>query len=156
MFTYENGILIALIMWAWGFISIIIRSNSLFSKNLRKVGKRISWFDLSIIDITHQDAQRTNTKRILLFVFWWIILPLPFVLTSWAYVLIALAMLVYRVSKDFGVPVSVKEFRWKLRNTDMDFDQIVKELMILSDQNLSELEVTKQSLRQSIRDRQLN
>lgn len=65
-------------------------------------------------------------------------------------------MLAYRITKDFGAPVSVKEFRWKLRNMDMNFDQIIKELMILSDTNPSEFEVVKQNLRQSIKDRQID
>lgn len=156
MFTYENGFAIALLMWAWSFISIIIKSNSLFSKNLKKLGKKISWFDLSIADITYNDAKITRTKRVMFFIFWWVILPLPFTLTSWVYVFIVSAMFIYRITKDFGAPADVKGFRWKLRNIDMGFDQLVKELMIISNQDLSELEKVKQEIRQSIKERQIN
>ena len=71
---------------------------------------------------------------------------LPFVLASWLYVAYVVGLLIYRKSKDSGAPQAVREFRWKLRNTDMTFDQLVKELMKVSDRDPDEFEKVKADL----------
>ena len=71
---------------------------------------------------------------------------LPFVLASWLYVAYVVGLLIYRKSKDSGAPQAVREFRWKLRNTDMTFDQLVKELMKASDRDPDEFEKVKADL----------
>ena len=71
---------------------------------------------------------------------------LPFVLASWFYVAYVVGLLIYRKSKDSGAPQAVREFRWKLRNTDMTFDQLVKELMKVTDQDPTEFEQVKADL----------
>jgi hypothetical protein len=75
---------------------------------------------------------------------------LPFVLASWLYVAYVVGLILYRRSKDSGAPQAVREFRWKLRNTEMTFDQIVKELMKVTDQNPADFEKVKADLIQEL------
>lgn len=154
MFSYENGLILALLMWFWGFISVILRSNSLLSKNLKKIGKKISWFDLSITDITYNDAKISTFKRVVFFILWWVALPFLFVFTSWVYVFVVIFVFAYRLKKDFGAPQAYKEFRWKLKNIDMSFEQIIKEMMIASNQDLSEFDKVKEEITQDMQEKQ--
>ena len=69
---------------------------------------------------------------------------LVFTLTSWLYVAGVVAMFVYSKSKDSGVPESIRAYRWKLKNVDMSFEDMVREVMKLSEnypRNLSSFEI---------------
>ncbi|MDM1720525.1 hypothetical protein [Acinetobacter towneri] len=154
MFSYENGLILALLMWIWGFISVIIRTNSQMSRNLKKIGKKISWFDLSLKDITYRDAKISPIKKIAFFALWFVILPFPFIFTSWVYVFASTFLFVYRVKKNFGMPQSYKEFQWKLKNIDMSFDEIIKEMMLATNQDMSKLEDVKEEIRLSMQENQ--
>lgn len=154
MFSYENGLILALLMWLWGFIDVIIRTNSQMSRNLKKIGKKISWFDLSLKDITHNDMKISPIKKIAFFILWFVILPFPFIFTSWAYVFVFTFLFIYRVKKNFGMPQSYKEFQWKLKNIDMSFDEIIKEMMLATNQDMSKLEEVKEEFRLSMQENQ--
>ena len=77
---------------------------------------------------------------------------LPFVLLSWVQVFLYIGMAIYRKSKDAGAPQSVKEFRWRMRNVDMTFDEIIKELLKLNGKDLSEFDATKAAVIQEMRE----
>ena len=74
------------------------------------------------------DLSRSTTSKILKYLLV-VGIGLPFVLLSWLNVGLAIATILYRRAKDSGAPQAVREFRWKLRNTDLTFDQLVRESM---------------------------
>ena len=139
MFSYEDGVFVAFLCWSWISIAAVIAINSRMERNLNKIGQRLSWLTMNIKTISQNDAHRTFIGKFLKFVLIYG-LGLPFVLTSWLYVVYVVGLLIYRKSKDSGAPQAVREFRWKLRNKDMTFDELVKELMKVSDKDLSEFE----------------
>lgn len=52
------------------------------------------------------------------------------------------------------MPQSYKEFQWKLKNLDMSFDEIIKEMMLATNQDMSKLEDVKEEIRLSIQENQ--
>ena len=60
--------------------------------------------------------------------------------------LLAVAGMIYRLAKDAGAPQTVREFRWRLRNQDLTFDQLIKELIKASNEDQSKFEEFKASL----------
>jgi uncharacterized protein (DUF1786 family) len=68
-------------------------------------------------------------------------------------VALAVGTIIYRKSKDSGAPQAVREFRWKLKNTDLTFDQLVKELMKVSDQDPSDFERVRSQMLQELKER---
>ena len=104
------------------------------NRNLHKIGQRLSWLTMTPKPMSAEELNYTTFRKVLKFLLLYGT-GLPFVLTSWLYVAYVIALIIYRKSKDSGAPQAVREFRWKLRNTDMNFDQIVKELMKVSDQD---------------------
>lgn len=154
MFTYENGILFAFLLWIIGVVRVIILSNSRAQKNLEKIGKRISYNLGMIVDITYDQESKlwTITKFILLH----ILLPLPFVMLSWVYVVFSVIFYIYVFLKDLGAPQNIKEFRWKLRNTDLTLDQLIMHLIKINDHNPNDFESIKKELVENIRYRKQN
>lgn len=144
MFTYENGLTVALLIWFLGFIRIILIANSKTQKNLKLVGKRMS-YNLGMI-VDYDFNYESKVWKIFKFFFFNIVLSLPFVLFSWGYVLFICTSYLYVLVKDLGAPQSVKEFRWKIRNLDMSFDQMIKELMKMDDQNPNDFEKIKKEM----------
>lgn len=151
MFTYENGLSVALLIWLLGFIRIILVANSKTQKNLKLVGKRMS-YNLGMI-VDYDFKYESIGWRIAKFFFFNVVLSLPFILFSWGYVLFICASYIYVFFKDFGAPQSVKEFRWKMRNVDMSFDQMIKELMKVQDQNPDDFEKIKMDMIENINQR---
>lgn len=145
MFEYESGLILAFLLWLWITISAIVSINSRMNRNLQKIGQRLSWLTMSPKPISPEEASQTTFRKVMKFLLLYGT-GLPFVLASWLYVLYVVILLVYRKTKDSGAPQAVREFRWKLRNTDMTFDQLVKELMKVSDQDPSTFEKVKADL----------
>ncbi len=152
MFSYESGVWLAFLLWLWTVISAIVGLNSKMARNLNKIGQRLSWLTMTPKPISPEEANYSWIRKLMKFLLVHGI-GLPFILTSWLYVTYSLGVLLYRKSKDSGAPQVVREFRWKLRNTDMSFDQIVKELMKVSDQDTAEFERVKSELLQELEDR---
>lgn len=132
---YEQGIVIALLLWLYTTVVMIIKKNSLMEKNLNRIGKTISIAGTGIKDIKYPKdsigksvAKHTLMASIGLFL----------TLFSWGYVLLVGGTLIYTFMKDIGVPQSIKEWRWKLKNLDMTFDELIKE--ILKQEGLAESE----------------
>ena len=131
---YESGLAVAFILWFIGNINLLISINSRFEKNLNKIGQRLSWLTLMPVPMKMADVKMTNVLKIFTFS---LIALIGFflILLSWMFVALYVGSFVYKKMKDIGAPKTVKEFRWKLRNTDMTFDQIVKEVMKVTDQD---------------------
>lgn len=123
---YETGILAALVLWLYSTVSMFIRKNSMMEKNLNRIGRQISITGLGVSDMKYpkEAAGKTFAKQALIAA-----LGLLFVLSSWLYVVISGGMIAYALFKDLGVPQSIKEWRWKLKNLDMTFDEMIKEIV---------------------------
>ena len=117
-------------------------------RNLNKVGQRLSWLTMTPTPMAAGESESRGI-RILLFILLHAV-GLAFVLTSWAAVVYFFGTLLYRRAKDAGAPQTVKEFRWKLRNQDLTFDQMVRELMKVSDQDQADFERIKAELLQEL------
>lgn len=84
--------------------------------------------------------------KIIKIIFFHVVLSFPFIFLSWLYVLFVIGSYCYVFFKDVGAPQSVKEFRWKIRNIDMTFDQMIKELMKLDEQDPNDFEIVKKEM----------
>jgi hypothetical protein len=127
MFDYESGCLIAFLIFVYGNFNVLVQSNSRMEKNLNKVGMRLSWLTLSPKEMTSSTDNPTFTKKLFKFSII-VFVGLLFVLLSWLQVLLFIAGYLYKASKDAGAPSYVKEYRWKLKNVDMTFDVIAREM----------------------------
>ena len=52
-----------------------------------------------------------------------------------------------------GAPQSIKEFRWRLRNIDLTFDELIKGLMVLEGQDLSDFDKVKSDYKEYLHNR---
>ena len=128
---YEAGVGIAFLLWLFYAGSCVVRANSLFARNLAKLGMRISYLDLKPKPMTTADVHRSPVGHFLrgsLVV----LVALPFVLASWLYVLWFAGAFIFARSKDAGAPTAVREWRWRMKNVDMSFDDAVAELLKLN------------------------
>ena len=120
---YEQGILVAFLLWLYSTVMMIVRKNSLMEKNLNRIGKKISITGIGVTDIKYlQDSMGKSIAKYTLTA----VLGLILIVFSWGYVLLVGGTFAYTFMKDIGVPQSVKEWRWKLKNLDMSFDEIIK------------------------------
>lgn len=154
MFTYESGIFIAFLLWLYGVIRIILLANSKTQKNLKIIGKRMS-YNLGVIE-DYDYKKEPSTWNVVKFLLFHVFLPLPFILLSWINVVYVVGSYIYVFLKDTGAPQSVKEFRWKLRNVDMSLDQIIKESMKISDQSPDDFEKIKKEILENIQSRKVS
>lgn len=142
---YFIGVLFALLLWLWGAIYLIVALHSQFERNLNKIGQRLSWVTLTPKAMDSDDENRPLWRAIgkyLLIVGF----GFPWILLSWLNVGLAVAMMIYRRSKDAGAPQAIRELRWKMRNLDMPFDQVVKEMMKASGEEPEKFESVKADL----------
>jgi hypothetical protein len=154
VFTYENGLVIAFLLWLYNTISIIVAFNSTLERNLNRMGKRHSYLTLQAVELTSEDQARSTLKKLMVYL-GVMAFNLVFVIFSWLQVAVLIATLVYRKSQDFGAPQSVKEFRWKMKNVDMPFDQLMKALMKLNEEDPSNFEVFRERVRNNLLERDL-
>ena len=68
---------------------------------------------------------------------------LAFVLLSWLYVASSAGVFMWNWSKNQGAPQVIREYRWKMRNIDMDVDTLVRETFKLSEKPPEEFEKFK-------------
>jgi hypothetical protein len=128
---YGTGVGLAFLLWLFYAASCVVRANSLLARNLAKVGMRISYLDLKPTPMTAADVQRSLIGRFLRASLA-VLVALPFVLGSWLYVLWFVGAIIFAKSKDAGAPTAVREWRWRMKNVDMSFDDAVTELLKLS------------------------
>jgi len=149
--TYEDGIGVALLLWLFNAIMIVVNVNSRMNRNLNKLGQRLSWLSFSAKVMNRDDLTRPWWKSFLKYLLI-VGFNLVFTLTSWLYVAAAVAMFVYSKSKDSGVPEPIRAYRWKLKNVDMSFDDMVREVMKLSEKPPEEFEQFRADMRTAIDD----
>lgn len=147
--TYENGVGVALLLWFFNAIMIVVSVNSQMNRNLKKVGQRLSWLTLTAKAMDRADLNRPWWKSLLKYLLI-VGLNLVFTLASWLYVAGVVVMYVYGKSKDSGAPEAIRAYRWKLKNVDMSFDDMVREAMKLSDKPPEEFEQFREDLRGAI------
>ena len=154
MFTYENGLIVSFLLYCFYVFNLLMTINSLAEKNLNKVGERYSWLTLKPKLMDSNDFDRPFIKKVGKFslVIVWHGL---FVFLSWLNVCINVGYFFYSRYKDSGAPQVVKEFRWKLRNLDMTFDEICLELIKVKGLELEDFDVVKEELIEFVNKRRI-
>lgn len=142
---YESGLLVAFLLWLFSMVMLLVSVNSQFERNLNKIGQRLSWVTLTPIEIQPADLRRSMAVKVLRF-FFIAAFGLFFVVFSWLYVVVWIGGFAYRKSKDAGAPQVIREFRWKLRNVDMTFDEVARGLMKATDQEGIEFDDFREAL----------
>ncbi|MGB3109982.1 MAG: hypothetical protein WBB40_05265 [Psychrobacter alimentarius] len=132
---YETGVTVAFLLWLYGCISTVVRKNSLLEKNLNRIGKKTSLLGSDIVDVRYpkDSASKSMLKYVAVMG-----VSLILIVFSWLYVAVSLFAIFYSFRKDLGVPLVIKEYRWKLRNVDMSFDEIIKAIVQLEGLDESE------------------
>lgn len=128
---YETGVLVAFLIWLYRVGAAVIVLNSRMAANLRKVGMRVSMTTLSAKPMSDSDRKRSWVGSLARFLVVALI-GLAGVFFSWLSVVTTVGFFLYAKSKDAGQPAAVREFRWKLRNLDMSFEQLAKEMYALN------------------------
>lgn len=154
MFDYETGIFVALLFWLYHAVMIVVSANSRLERNLNRMGQRLSWLTLTPKPMEPNDLSRSFIAKVFRYLLV-VGIGLPFVLLSWVNVAIAVATILYRRTKDSGAPQAVRELRWKLRNTDLTFDQLVRESMKVTDEDPSKFEEFRASMINELEERGL-
>lgn len=154
MFSYENGLAIAFFLWLIGTIHMLVSINSKLQRNLNKIGQRLSWITLSPKPMEAEDLSRSTFSKTVKFIFIAGI-GLVSVLLSWLYVAMFFGTFIYKRIKDAGAPQAVREFRWKLRNADLSFDQLAKELMKVLEHDPANFEKFREDLVQDLKNQGL-
>lgn len=152
MFTYETGVVVALLLWLYNAVMIVVSVNSQFERNLNRIGQRLSWLTLTPKPMEQEDQGRSAWSKALRYLLI-VGIGLPFILLSWLNVALAAAIMIYRYSKDRGAPQAIRELRWRMRNVDMPFDQLVKELMKASDADPSKFDEFRANLVRELEER---
>lgn len=128
MLSYENGVLVALLIWAYHMVMTLILINSKFERNLNKIGLRLSWYVLNIKPMSANDKNASILKKIGKFL---LIAAMGFIgiFFSWVTVAWQIGAFLYLRNKNSGEPQSVREFKWHLKNRELTFDQVLREFM---------------------------
>lgn len=155
MFSYESGVAVAAMLWLYSAISLLVTINSTLERNLNRIGQRVSWLTRRPKPLEAEDQTKSLFSKVLKFT---IIfgLSFPFIFLSWVYVALALAQVAYGLSKDFGAPQLVREFRWKMKNADLTFDQIVKELIKFESEGPENFDAFRANIINEMRERGLH
>jgi hypothetical protein len=154
MLNYETGVLFAFLLWLYNAVMIVILANSRLERNLNRMGQRLSWFTLTPKPLEPEDLSRSTTSKVLRY-FLVVGICLPFILLSWLNVALAIATILYRRAKDSGAPQAIREFRWKLRNAELTFDQLVRESMKVAEEDPSKFEEFRASMVRELDERGL-
>lgn len=155
MFSYENGLFVSFLFYCYYIFNLLMSINSVAEKNLNKVGERYSWLSLKPKLMRASDFDRPFYKSAIKF-FFVVIWQGIFVFLSWLNVFINIGYMIYRYSQDSGAPQSVKDFRWKIKNSEMTFDELVLEVMKLKEIPIEEFDMTKAELLEFVEQRRLS
>jgi hypothetical protein len=130
---YETGVAVALILWVFYSVLLIVSLHSTLARNMGRVGLRLSWANLTPKEISAPDVNRSvvmTAVKVGLFV----VSGLVGALFSWVTVAVQIGSFIYARMKDSGAPQTIKDYRWKMKNREMSFDEIVVEIMKITDQ----------------------
>ena len=132
MFSYESGLLIAFLLFIYGTSNVFVQVNSRMERNLNKVGMRLSWLTLNPKKMTSDTDNPSLSKKLFKF-FIFAFFGFIMIFLSWIQVFLFVAGFVYCFKKDSCAPQFVKEYRWKLKNVDMTFDGMAREMFTLAE-----------------------
>lgn len=149
---YETGVAVAFLLWAVGMVVLIASLHSTYERNLNKIGMRLSWAKMAPKEMSSDDL---NQSWILKLTKATSVLGLGLVgaLLSWITVVAQVGSFLYARVKDSGAPQAVKDYRWKMKNMDMSFDQIVVEIMKVTDQSPESFREVRDQMRQELLER---
>lgn len=136
---YEKGIMLALALYIYQVASIVYLKNSRLNQNLKKIGYRIGWYGK-----TKPASSKTGAVMLIIKVLVWLS-GLIFILFSWFYVLLVGGWYIYQLLSSLTAPPEIKRLRWKMRNLDMSFDEILREQMIAQNMDLAYFDEYKQN-----------
>ncbi len=122
--TYETGVFIAFCLWLYSLVMTIVRANSLFAQNLRKVNMRLSWSSGQPVPA----EDRSSWGWVVFKIFWFFGVGLLSTLLSWLSVLWFVGAHLYQWHKQSGMPAGIKELRWKMRNIELTQEQVTATL----------------------------
>lgn len=126
MSGYEQGVFLAFVIWLIETTGLFLSLNSKLNSNLRKVGCRLRWSGGQPIMIEQDEINPTKNKIIIKFSLY-ILSGIVSIIFSWLFVIYSIAKWVKSFcSYNFGTPEVVKIQRFKMKNIDMNFDQILK------------------------------
>jgi hypothetical protein len=128
---YEIGCWFAFLIWIGSLVWLVISLNSQLERNLNKAGFRLSWLTLSPKPMDNNHCKRGFLRKLGKFS----VTAIPGLIGiffSWLYVSYFVGAVLYSRFKDAGAPETIKEFRWRMRNTDMTFDEVVEGLALVS------------------------
>lgn len=151
---YETGLLVAVLLWTAHMVHILVKINSQMERNLNRMGRRFSWVTSSIKEMDFGDVNRSWLRNTMKY-FFILGISIPFVLASWLYVALVVGEFLYRWSKDSGAPQNIKEYRWKLKNCDLSFDQMIREGMKVAELDPDLFEQTRMEMIQQMQARGL-
>ena len=147
---YEIGVFVALAIVLIRFIYAFLKLNSKLSKNLELIGRRLSYFSLEAKAITLSYRNQGIVLKILKFLIIWLFLPLILIFLSWLYVVYLIGIHLYQLIQTLGVPNDIKEYRWKINNLDLSFDQMVELTYKLVNHGDMTLEQFKNSINEGL------
>lgn len=139
---YEFGVEVAFFLWLYRMVRVVVNANSRASGNLRRVGMRYSWLSGEVKELSYSDYHRTFLGKSFRF-FLLILLSLPWILFSWFYVFYIVVTLLHVASKARGTPREIAELRWRLKNINLTFDEMIEWLKIASRDTRSTYELKK-------------
>lgn len=143
---YETGLLLAVAIWFIRAIYALLQINSTLEKNINKIGKRQSWLDFTIKPLTSDYVNKSVFYKIIKYLLIWGLIPFILIFTSWLYVIYVVAVFAYKTYQNIGMPNNVKEYKWRLRNLNLSFNDLVQETVAITNNN----EITFEEAREAI------
>lgn len=139
---YETGVFVALVLICLNYLFLILRSKSLYEKNLNRIGMRSSW----ISGIPREIGSAGVLYKLFKFIFM-IASSAVSVFLSWLTVIWIVGIYIYRLWKDFDPPERIKNLRWKMKNVHMSEEQILRTMFDTTELPESEFPVFLESHR---------
>jgi len=132
---YEIGCSLAFLIWAGSLVWVVISLNSQMERNLNKAGFRLSWLTLRPKQMGNNHYKRSTFMKVGKFI---LIATPGFVgiFFSWLYVAFFIVEILYSRFKDAGAPQEIREFRWRMRNENLTFDEVAEGLALVSRVNI--------------------
>ena len=152
MFSYENGLILSFFLYLYQMIALLMLINSTAEKNLNKVGEAYSWLTLKPVLMSKYDFDRSIYKcigKFLVIAIWQGL----FIFLSWLNIFLFVCLTMYKISQDYGAPKEVKEFRWKLKNQNMTFDEIILEMIKVKGLDKEDFEQLKSEMIEFVKER---
>jgi hypothetical protein len=125
---YEIGVYFSLFYWLYQSIFLIILINSQMEKNLNKVYQRLSWSTFRTKQIESYDEVHPHIFKMIMKYIFIILVNLLLIFLSWVYLFYVFVNTMFNRYKRDGEPEVMKTFRWRMRNSNLSYEQILQEL----------------------------